>query len=167
LNKRNAKKNRTGDYQERGFMFLAEFKTPPTPSDTDKLLDAFLEFIESRGLVAAMGSKEEGQSLGWNGTICREKRYESTSAEDKTEVLKWLLSSGAIAEKTATSPDVDLWHDLKRANEIEKNPTEENGWTFGPSQPDVQAGRNLGFPSRDRRGKRNRGKKRSSLFKEA
>ncbi|QSX28554.1 DUF469 family protein [Shewanella cyperi] len=75
-----------------GFEFTCKSKIK-SDEETDHLLDAFLEFIESRNLMCGGGfSLEE-----FSGFLCSDFRYRSATDEDRSAVEAWLMAQAGFS----------------------------------------------------------------------
>ncbi len=90
-----------------GFSVTCRLQPGISTADFDRFVDEFIaQAIEAHGLVFGGGGSPD---RGWNGVVCRDHRYESTNAADKTAVENWLRQRDEVAS-FRLSDFWDVWY---------------------------------------------------------
>ena len=110
LNQRQQKKLYVGAFQELGFQINARFNAPLDEAAYDQFIDAFLAFIEDRGLcIGGMGGTLPLTET--DGYIARYGRGSANDA-DRDALVNWLQARNEVKEALA-DPLKDAWHGWK------------------------------------------------------
>jgi hypothetical protein len=96
MRKRLRKKKHVGEFRQYGFSIACRLREAVTAEEFDSFMDRFLaEAIEARGLAFTGGGSPKHN---WNGVVCRDHRYDSTTESDRAAVEDWLRASGVVHE---------------------------------------------------------------------
>jgi uncharacterized protein YggL (DUF469 family) len=99
------KKLRVGEFQELGFEIAIQLD-PDARIGFDEALDAWIDFVESRGWAFGGGGSETDGKIG--GFVTRFGRGTLTE-EDRSSAKAWLSTSRWV-ESFHVSALVDAWH---------------------------------------------------------
>jgi uncharacterized protein YggL (DUF469 family) len=107
LNSRQRKKQRVGEFKELGFEVDLVFDLPMDGEPYEDFIEAFLPFLESRGLLAG-GFGGRKPLLETGGYVARTERGSATE-EDATAVIEWLRARPEVRDARASHLQ-DAWY---------------------------------------------------------
>ena len=107
MRRRLRKKKHVGEFRQMGFSVECRLRPGLSPQEFDQFTDEFIQHaVEAHGLLFGGGGSPEH---GWDGTLSRDDRYDSTTEADKAAVEDWLQGHPEVLSYRL-SGFWDLWH---------------------------------------------------------
>lgn len=105
MKKRLRNKKHLGEFRQTGFSVKCQMRSGLSASEFSRFVDDFIQAVEANALEFG-GGGSPGQ--GWNGVICRNHQYDSTTDADKAAVRSWLEQRSQV-ESCRLSGFWDVW----------------------------------------------------------